>query len=140
VGTLVDFGSLAIAVREATQRPEREAEVIRAIFRLRLALIAASLAIYATVAWIEEGSLAQARLPLLASLHLLALAPNAAAAWLQRRVQLGAIALAPILGYGLYLGLCTALVAAGVTDPGWYLVAFAAGVTLQSLTPWFAAR
>ena len=55
VGTLVDFGSMAIAVRESTRAPEREPAVLRAAFRLRLGLILGCLALYAVLAWRKDA-------------------------------------------------------------------------------------
>ena len=139
VGALVDFGSMAIAVREAARQPEREAAVIRAAFRVRVAMALSGFAVCVAVSWWKEGSLANAALPILGALHLVAVPPNAAAAWLQVRVRYAAIGLAPLIGFGVYLGLSTALCGADVHEPGWFVVAFAAALLLQSLVPWIAA-
>lgn len=140
VGALVDFGSMAIAVREATRHPEREPAIVRAAFRLRCATVALCLLACAAVAWRKEGSLAGAALPIVASLHLLAVAPNAAAAWLQVRVRYAAIAVAPLLGFGLYLAAAALLRDAGVLDPRCFVVAFGGALLVQGLVPWLAAR
>ncbi len=140
VGALVDLGSMAIAVREVTRRPEREAAILRATFRIRLATVAGCVVLCAAISWWKEGSLARAALPMVASLHLLAVAPCTAAAWLQSRVRLTAIALAPLVGFGLYIGAVVALTHTDVHEPGLFLLAFAGGLFVQGLVPWFAAR
>lgn len=139
VGALVDFGSMAIAVREATRHPDREQAIVRATFRLRLIAVAACLLVCAAVAWRREGSLTGAALPILASLHLLVVAPTIAAAWLQVRVRYAAIAVAPLLGFGLYLAAAVLMRRAGLLDPRWFVVAFGGALLLQALVPWLAA-
>lgn len=140
VGALVDLGSMAIAVRESARDPGREPQIVRATFRIRLATVALSIATCWLLAWLAEGSLRAAALPMVAALHLLAVAPNAAAAWLQVRVRYAAIALAPLVGFGLYLAAVVALARAGVRDPGLFLCAFGGALLVQALVPWLAAR
>jgi len=140
LGALVDFGSMSIAVREATRRPDREPAVIRAVFRLRLRLAALCFSIYAVLAWLDAGGSERLALLLLGALHLFATAPAAAAAWLQSRVRLTAIALAPIVGFGLYLAASTTACALGVKEPALFVAAFGLGLAVQALVPWTAAR
>lgn len=140
LGALADFGSMSIAVRESTRRPEREEAVIRAVFRLRLRLAAAGFAVYAPIAWFEARDPVRFGLLMVAALHLFATAPAAAAAWLQTRVRLTAVALAPIAGFALYFGGCVLLLAIGVREPGWFVLALAAGFSLQAIVPWAATR
>jgi O-antigen/teichoic acid export membrane protein len=138
-GALVDFGSMSIAVRESTRRPEREGDVIRAVFRLRLVLGSICFVAYAIVAWFDERDPRRLALLLLGATHLFATAPGATAAWLQTRVHLKSIALAPILGFGLYLAACAVLTAAKVTEPAAFVVALGGGLGVQSLVPWLGA-
>lgn len=140
VGALVDLGSMAIAVREATRHPEREAAVLRATFRIRLATVALCVVLCAAISWWKEGSLARAALPMVAALHLLAVAPCTAAAWLQVRVRLTAIALAPLAGFSLYIAAVLLLTHTDIHEPGLFLLAFAGGLFVQGLVPWLAAR
>ena len=136
VGSLVDFGSMAIAVREITRQPEREAEIIRAAFRIRVCTVAAGIAALLIVAWREEGGLEPAVLPVLAALHLLPVAPNIVAASLQARVRYAAIGAAPLLGFLLYLLAARTLTANGVQEPGWFVAAFALALLTQATLPW----
>jgi O-antigen/teichoic acid export membrane protein len=137
-GTLVDLGSFAIAVRESTRTPEREPQILRAAFRLRLAAIVVCVAALVAVALWKEGPGRAALLPSLAALHLFAIAPALAGAWLQTRVRLFWLALAPVVGMASYLGGSLLLRALAVRDPGWFLIAFGGGIALQSLVPWLA--
>jgi len=140
VGALVDFGSMAIAVREITREPTREAEIVRAAFRIRLGTVVAGIVALVAVAWRKEGGLAAAVLPLAAALHLLPVAPNITAASLQARVRYAAIGAAPLLGFLLYFLVARTLAANGVQDPGWFVVAFALALLTQAALPWLLLR
>jgi O-antigen/teichoic acid export membrane protein len=139
-GTLVDLGSFAIAVRESSRRPQDEEAILRASCRIRMRAILLSIAALAVVAFSVEATARDALLPSLAACHLLAIAPATAGAWLQTRVRLAWLALSPVLGMGAWLAGSVALRAAGVRDPGWFLVAWGAGIVVQSLVPWAATR
>lgn len=139
VGALVDFGSMAITVREITRQPAREAELVRAAFRIRLVTVAAGIVVLVGAAWRKEGSLVAAALPALAALHLLPVAPNVAAASLQARVRYAAIGVAPLAGFLAYLLVARALAAHDVHEPGWFVAAFALALATQALLPWLLA-
>jgi O-antigen/teichoic acid export membrane protein len=139
-GTLVDLGTFAIAVRESARRPGEEAAILRAACRIRIRAIVVCVAALVALSFAVEATARDALLPALAACHLFAIAPATTGAWLQTRVRLAWLALSPVLGMAAWLGGSLLLHAAGNRDPGAFLLAWGAGIVVQSLVPWAATR
>ena len=137
---VLDFGSGPIVVREASRDRAAAGRLIGmlVVLKARFALFGAVALV--GVAFAFEGWSARSGLLALAALHLFAHAPAGAATIFAVEMRFGRVALASVLGQSGWLLATVALALAGVREPAAYLLAFGAGICVNSALIWSWAR
>ena len=131
--TVLDFGAFAIAVREISREPEREGEILRVAMVLRLIGAALCSTAIALFAWLQESAELQRAILGLAILHLFAQCPATLGVHFQARIRFAALSLPLIAGSSVFFSQAFFLQRGGCAEPEPYLVAYGAGIVVQSL-------
>ncbi len=138
---VLDFGAGQIVVREASRRREEAAELVGMLIGLKARIAWVGIGLVATLALAFDGpGNATTWLAIVASLHLLAHAPAGIASVLQVDMAFRPIVVAQCLGQSTWLLGTLALVALGVHEPGWFVVAFGLAGVVYGVSTWTAGR
>ncbi|MFG0316294.1 MAG: oligosaccharide flippase family protein [Planctomycetota bacterium JB042] len=140
VTSLVDFGVNRAAIRMVAAGEAARGAALAAAVRLKLLVGALGFVAMAGVALLVEPDGASRLLLVIAAAHALAHGCGAASIGFEVDVRYRAPATSSLVGQSLFLVAGLALAAAGVRSAAPYLLAWAAGLTLQNLKLYAAAR
>ncbi len=129
---LVDFGGVSTAVREIASAPERKSQVLRHLFLTRLLLSLVAISLLSKELFAPEDPLRRWLL-VLCALRLPLSALSAPLALFQAELRFRVIAASQIIGFIVFFAGTLLIERAGGRMPEPYLVAWAIGLSCQSI-------
>ncbi len=140
LNNVLDFGAGTIVVREASRDRAAAGRLIGMLIRLKARFAAVGFVVLVAVAFAFEGAGSRTGLLVIAALHLLFHAPAGAAAIFAVDMAFARSVLAGVAGQVVWLAATGVLVAADVTRPAPYLIAFGAGPVVNGVLAYVWAR
>jgi len=138
--TMLGFGADTIVIREASRDRAQAGRLIGMLIGLKARFAVAGILVLLAVAiWFESFG-ARTALLALGAMHLLCHAPSGAGAIFHVDMAFGRPALAAALGQATWLVATLVMLAAGVTEPAMYLVAFGGWAAVNGVLNYTWAR
>ncbi len=138
--TIIDFGANAIVIREASKDESRLGGLIAALLVLRGCLSLICLDAVCGIALVMERTFEVRLLVCLAAGHLLFHTLGGFNTVFHVKMRFDLVALVSCIGHTLFFAGSVAAFLLGSRNPGVYLAAFGAGMTLTSLSNYFFSR